>query len=149
MQTASAMYQELILDHNRSPRNYGRLPNANHRAVGNNPLCGDRLAVWLVMEGDRVREAAFEASGCAISVASASLMTEAIKGRTKAEAELLFDQFRRLVTDELDPGDAAALGKLGVFSGVRESPLRVKCATLSWHAMKAALRAPEAQVTTE
>jgi len=149
MPAASALYQDLILDHNRSPRNYGRLPNANRRAEGNNPLCGDRLTVWLVLEGDRVREVAFEASGCAISVASASLMTGAIKGKTRAEAELLFDQFRRLVTGELDPGDAPALGKLAVFSGVRESPLRVKCATLSWHAMKAALEAPEARVTTE
>jgi len=149
MPAASALYQDLILDHNRSPRNYGRLPNANRRAEGNNPLCGDRLTVWLVLEGDRVREVAFEASGCAISVASASLMTGAIKGKTRAEAELLFDQFRGLVTGELDPGDAPALGKLAVFSGVRESPLRVKCATLSWHAMKAALEAPEARVTTE
>jgi len=149
MPAASALYQDLILDHNRSPRNYGRLPNANRRAEGNNPLCGDRLTVWLVLEGDRVREVAFEASGCAISVASASLMTVAVKGKTRAEAELLFDQFRGLVTGELDPGDAPALGKLAVFSGVRESPLRVKCATLSWHAMKAALEAPEARVTTE
>jgi nitrogen fixation NifU-like protein len=149
MPAASTMYQDLILDHNRSPRNYGRLPHANHRAEGNNPLCGDRLVVWLVMEGDRVQDVAFEASGCAISVASASLMTGAIKGKTRAEAELLFDRFRRLVAGEPDPDDAAALGKLAVFSGVRNYPLRVKCATLSWHAMKSALDAPQAQVTTE
>ena len=149
MPAASTMYQDLILDHNRSPRNYGRLPHANHRAEGNNPLCGDRLVVWLMMEGDRVQDVAFEASGCAISVASASLMTGAIKGKTRAEAELLFDRFRRLVAGEPDSDDAAALGKLAVFSGVRNYPLRVKCATLSWHAMKSALDAPQAQVTTE
>jgi nitrogen fixation NifU-like protein len=149
MPAASTMYQDLILDHNRSPRNYGRLPHANHRAEGNNPLCGDRLVVWLMMEGDRVQDVAFEASGCAISVASASLMTGAIKGKTRAEAELLFDRFRRLVAGEPDSDDAAALGKLAVFSGVRNYPLRVKCATLSWHAMKSALDAPEAQVTTD
>ena len=147
--SASALYQDLILDHNRSPRNYGALANANRRAEGHNPLCGDRLTVWLLMDGDRVRDVSFEASGCAISVASASLMTSAIKGKTKAEAERLFEQFRRLLTGGLDPPEAHTLGKLAAFSGVREYPIRVKCASLSWHAMKAALEAQDAQVTTD
>ncbi|HET6797628.1 MAG TPA: SUF system NifU family Fe-S cluster assembly protein [Gemmatimonadales bacterium] len=148
MSAVSALYQDLILDHNRSPRNYGAMANANRRVEGDNPLCGDRLTVWLLLDGDRVRDVSFEASGCAISVASASLMTSAIKGKTKAEAEHLFEQFHRLVTGELDPLEAHTLGKLAVFSGVREYPVRVKCASLSWHAMKAALQAPAATVTT-
>jgi nitrogen fixation NifU-like protein len=149
MSASSALYQDLILDHNRSPRNYGAMANANRRAEGHNPLCGDRLTVWLLMDGDGVRDVSFEASGCAISVASASLMTSAIKGKTKAEAERLFEQFRRLLTGGLDAPEAHTLGKLAAFSGVREYPIRVKCASLSWHAMKAALQAPDAQVTTE
>jgi len=132
MPAASTMYQDLILDHNRSPRNYGRLPHANHRAEGNNPLCGDRLVVWLMMEGDRVQDVAFEASGCAISVASASLMTGAIKGKTRAEAELLFDRFRRLVAGEPDSDDAAALGGVQLFPIPSErgvlDPARVEAA---------------------
>jgi nitrogen fixation NifU-like protein len=149
MSAVSALYQDLILDHNRSPRNYGAMANANRRVEGNNPLCGDRLTVWLLLDGERVQDISFEASGCAISVASASLMTSAIKGKTRAEAEHLFEQFHRLVTGELDAPEAHTLGKLAVFSGVREYPIRVKCASLSWHAMKAALQAPGATVTTE
>jgi nitrogen fixation NifU-like protein len=149
MSAVSALYQDLILDHNRSPRNYGAMANANRRVEGNNPLCGDRLTVWLLLDGERVQDISFEASGCAISVASASLMTSAIKGKTRAEAERLFEQFHRLVTGELDAPEAHTLGKLAVFSGVREYPIRVKCASLSWHAMKAALQAPDATVTTE
>ena len=149
MSAVSALYQDLILDHNRSPRNYGAMANANRRVEGSNPLCGDRLTVWLLLDGERVQDISFEASGCAISVASASLMTSAIKGKTKAEAEHLFEQFHQLVTGELDAPEAHTLGKLAVFSGVREYPIRVKCASLSWHAMKAALQAPDATVTTE
>ena len=149
MTAASALYQDLILDHNRTPRNYGRMENANRRVEGNNPLCGDRLTVYLLLDGDRIHDVSFEASGCAISVASASLMTSAIKGKTRAEAERLFKQFRSLVTEGLESAEMPALGKLAAFSGVREYPIRVKCATLSWHAMIAALGSQDAQVTTE
>ena len=149
MASLSALYQDMILDHNRSPQNYGRLPDANRRVEGNNPLCGDRLIVWLRLDGDVVQDATFEGAGCAISKASASLMTAAIKGKTRAEAESLFHRFRQLVTGGLNPAEAQSLGKLAVFSGVSEYPIRVKCASLSWHAMKAALDQPEANVSTE
>jgi nitrogen fixation protein NifU and related proteins len=149
MPSLSTLYQDMILDHNRSPQNYGRMENANRRVEGNNPLCGDRLTVWLRMDGDLIEDAAFEGSGCAISKASASLMTAAVKGKTRSEAEALFERFRRLVTGDLEPSDAKSLGKLVVFSGVSEYPIRVKCASLSWHAMKAALAEPDAEVTTE
>jgi nitrogen fixation NifU-like protein len=149
MATLSGLYQELILDHNRAPLNYRRMEDANRRVEGNNPLCGDRLTVWLKMEGDVIRDAAFQGSGCAISKASASLMTAAVKGKTRAEAEELFGRFRSLVMGSLEPGQAESLGKLAVFSGLAEFPVRVKCASLSWHALKAALDEPDAVVSTE
>src|SRR4051794_40129804 len=149
MGTLSSLYQDMILDHNRTPQNYGPLDNANRRVEGNNPLCGDRLIVWLRLEGDHIQDATFEGSGCAISKASASLMTSSVKGKTRAEAVLLFDRFRMLVTGELSPEDAKAMGKLAVFSGVSEYPARVKCASLSWHAMKAGLDGAGAVVSTE
>jgi nitrogen fixation NifU-like protein len=132
------LYQEVILDHNRKPRNFGPLAGADHTAEGSNPLCGDRVKVSLKMEGDVLQEIAFEGAGCAISTASASLMTEALAGKTTAEARALFAQFHEMLTAG-DPGDAETLGKLAVFSGVREFPMRVKCATLAWHTLKAAL----------
>jgi nitrogen fixation protein NifU and related proteins len=149
MATLGSLYQDLILDHNRAPQNYRRMEGANRRVEGNNPLCGDRLTVWLRMEGDVIADAAFQGSGCAISKASASLMTSAIKGKTRAEAVSLFERFRRLVTGELLPAEADSLGKLMAFSGLSAFPVRVKCASLSWHAMKAALDADEHSVTTE
>jgi nitrogen fixation protein NifU and related proteins len=149
MGSLSSLYQDMILDHNRSPQNYGRLENANRRVEGHNPLCGDQLTIWLRMDGDRIHEATFEGSGCAISKASASLMTTAVKGKTRDEAEQLFGQFRKLVTGTLQPSDAETLGKLAVFSGVSEYPVRVKCASLSWHALKAALDGPDMIVSTE
>lgn len=149
MGSLSALYQDMILDHNRSPQNYRQMENANRKVEGHNPLCGDRLTIWLRMEGDLIQDAAFQGSGCAISKASASLMTSAVKGKTRTEAEALFEQFRRLVTGTIDPAEAETLGKLAVFSGVSEYPVRVKCASLSWHAMKAALARPEAVVSTE
>jgi nitrogen fixation NifU-like protein len=149
MATLSALYQDLILDHNRAPQNYRRMENANRRVEGNNPLCGDRLTVWLRLEGDVIQDATFQGSGCAISKASASLMTGAIRGKTRSEAEALFDRFRRLVMGSLDPAEAQALGKLAAFSGLSAFPVRVKCASLSWHAMKAALDRPDAVVSTE
>jgi nitrogen fixation protein NifU and related proteins len=145
----SGLYQEMILDHNRAPQNYRRMDNANRRAEGNNPLCGDRLTVWLRVEDGKIQDAAFQGSGCAISKASASLMTTAVKGKSQAEAEALFERFRGLVTGTLEQQEAETLGKLAVFSGLSEFPIRVKCASLSWHALKAALVQPDAMVSTE
>jgi nitrogen fixation NifU-like protein len=140
------LYQEVILDHNRRPRNFGPLPAANRRAEGHNPLCGDRVTVYLDVEGDRIRDVSFEGAGCAISTASASLMTEALKGLSVEEARTLFHGFHELVTKG-DEGED--LGKLAVFTGVREYPMRVKCATLAWHTLMAALDAKDQPVTTE
>ena len=138
MSELSDLYQELILDHNRSPRNFRKLAKGK-KAEGHNPLCGDRVHVYLDVEGDRIADIAFEGSGCAISTASASLMTEALKGRSVEEARRLFHGFHDLLTAG---GDAEGLGKLAVFAGVREYPIRIKCATLAWHAVQAALDQP-------
>jgi nitrogen fixation NifU-like protein len=144
------LYQNVILEHNRSPRNYRPLEATDRKAEGHNPLCGDRLTVWVRLGDDGViQDASFQGSGCAISRASASLMTSAVKGRTREEAEELFGRFHRLVTGALDPAEAETLGKLAVFSGVSEFPIRVKCASLSWHTLKAALDAPGRLVSTE
>lgn len=149
MASLSGLYQDLILDHNRSPQNYRPMVDANRRADGSNPLCGDRLTIWLKVEDDTIKDVTFQGAGCAISKASASLMTAAVKGRTKSEAEALFERFRRLVTGDLPDSEAGTLGKLAVFSGLSEFPVRVKCASLSWHALKAALNEPDAVVSTE
>lgn len=134
------LYQQVILEHSRSPRNFKELESADHTADGYNPLCGDQITVYVIMDGDRVIDVSFKGSGCAISKASASLMTAAVKGKTRAEAEELFERFRSMVTsDHGSPVDEEALGKLTVFSGVREFPVRVKCATLAWHTLHAAL----------
>jgi len=145
MQDLHDLYQEVILDHNRRPRNFGPLPDATQSAKGHNPLCGDKLTLALKVEGDRITDVKFEGSGCAISKSSASLMTDAIKGRTIDEVTEMFDRFHQMVTTPMDqPVDDAALGKLAVLSGVREFPVRVKCASLPWHTLKAALtKAPE------
>ncbi|MEA2562057.1 MAG: nitrogen fixation protein NifU [Acidobacteriota bacterium] len=140
------LYQEVILDHNRVPRNFGTLENANREAEGHNPLCGDRVRVSLHVEGDRIEGISFQGSGCAISTASASLMTEALKGRTVEEAQRLFHGFHDLLTAG---GDADGLGKLAVFAGVREYPIRIKCATLAWHAVQAALEQQDHPISTE
>ena len=140
MSDLNELYQEVILDHNRRPRNFGALPTATHRANGHNPLCGDKLTLALEINGNQIVSAMFEGSGCAISKASASLMTDAIKGHTIAEAETLFDAFHLMVTTPIsDPVDESQVGKLAVFAGVREFPARVKCASLALHTMKAAL----------
>ncbi|HEU5041154.1 MAG TPA: SUF system NifU family Fe-S cluster assembly protein [Gemmatimonadales bacterium] len=139
MSGLSELYQNVILEHNRSPRNYRVLEDANRRVEGNNPLCGDRLTLWLKVEDGVIRDLGFQGSGCAISRASASLMTAAVKGKTEAEAGELFDRFHQLVTGTLDPAQSETLGKLAVFSGVSEFPVRVKCATLPWHALKRAM----------
>lgn len=149
MASLDGLYQEMILDHNRAPLNFRRMDDANRRAEGNNPLCGDRLTVWLRVEDGRIEDAAFQGSGCAISKASASLMTAAVKGKSQVEVEVLFERFRGLVTGTLDQKDTETLGKLAVFSGLSEFPIRVKCASLSWHALKAALDQPDAVVSTE
>ena len=138
MSELSDLYQEVILDHNRQPRNYGQLADANRTARGHNPLCGDRLSLALRVEGGRIADVKFEGSGCAISKASASLMTDAVKGRTVDEATALFDRFHAMVTSD-DRGDDSGLGKLEALAGVREFPVRVKCASLAWHTLKAAL----------
>ncbi len=142
------LYQELIIDHGRRPRNFGPLPQANRRADGFNPLCGDRLTVYLRMAGGVIADARFEGIGCAISTASASLMTEALKGKTVAEAEALFAGFHALVTGVAPPA-VATLGKLTALAGVREFPARVKCATLAWHTLEAALHEEAQAVSTE
>jgi nitrogen fixation NifU-like protein len=143
------LYEEVILDHGRRPRNFGPLVQANRHAEGVNPLCGDRLSLHLRMEDGVIREARFEGSGCAISTASASLMTEALKGRSEAEARALFEAFHGMLTGEAAAAPGAALGKLEVLAGVREFPTRIKCATLPWHTLEAALRQAEQPVSTE
>jgi len=139
------LYQEVILDHSKRPRNFHGMPEANHRAVGHNPLCGDRATVYLLVEGGVVRDVSFEGAGCSISTASASMMTDALKGKTVAEAGALFERFHELVTADPSKAQAASaeLGKLAVFAGVHEFPMRVKCASLAWHTMKAALEGGE------
>ena len=142
------LYQEMILDHNRSPRNFRELEEANHTAEGYNPLCGDRVTVYLKLQDGMFQEISFQGSGCAISTASASLMTESLKGKTLSQAEALFKSFHGLVTGS--PGqDANHLGKLAVFQGVSEFPVRVKCATLAWHTLQAALSDQQTPVSTE
>jgi len=143
------LYQEVILDHNRRPRNFGPLPEATRAADGYNPLCGDRLRVAVHLDVDRIADIRFEGSGCAISKASASLMTESVKGRTLAEVDALFQGFHQMVTASPGTPPDAALGKLTVLAGVGEFPMRVKCATLAWHTLKAALHDPNAIATTE
>ena len=144
------LYQEVILDHGKRPRNFGELPDANRRAEGYNPLCGDRETVFLKVDGDVLKEIRFQGAGCAISTASASMMTESLKGKTVPQAEALFARFHDLITGESKAGPGApALGKLEVFSGVREYPVRIKCATLPWHTLKAALANDGATISTE
>jgi nitrogen fixation NifU-like protein len=149
--TLEALYQETILEHNRRPRNFRVLEHATGQAEGRNPLCGDQVTVWVRVDGDRVEEATFRGQGCAIAKASASLMTAAITGKTRSEVEKVFDRFHAMVMGK-EPGDAS-LGSLRALGGVSKYPIRVKCATLAWHAMKAAVEgqaaSPEAPVSTE
>jgi nitrogen fixation NifU-like protein len=147
------LYQEVILDHNRRPRNFGPLPAANRRAEGHNPLCGDRVTVYLAVEGDRIADVSFEGRGCAISTAAASLMTEVLKGKTVAEARALFAQFHARVTGG-EPGEAPEalqedVDRLEPLTGVKAFPVRVKCATLPWHAFEAALKSGLAAATVK
>ena len=142
------LYQEVILDHNKRPRNFGTLEGANRTAEGYNPLCGDKLTLYLRMDGNVIQDVAFEGTGCAISKASASLMTESVKGKTLNEAQQLFARFHEMVTADAML-DTSPLGKLAVFSGVRDYPVRVKCAVLAWHTLRAAVDAKDEVVTTE
>lgn len=149
MSELNDLYQEVILEHNKNPRNFREITDADKTATGNNPLCGDALRVYVDMEGNTVKDVSFKGSGCAISKASASMMTQVVKGKTKDEAEVLFDEFHRMVTGGLDvETEENHLGKLRIFAGVLEFPARVKCASLSWHTLHAALHGDET-VTTE
>jgi nitrogen fixation NifU-like protein len=139
MSSLAELYQSVILEHNRSPRNYRVMEDADRKAEGNNPLCGDRLTVWVKVDGDVISDVAFQGLGCALSRASASLMTAAVKGKSRRQAQELFERFHRLLTGRPDPADSETLGKLAVFSGVSNYPTRVKCASLPWHTLKAAL----------
>lgn len=143
------LYRDVIVDHNRHPRNFGRLDPADAHADGYNPLCGDRLTVYVSLDGERIREAKFEGSGCAISVASASLLTEAVKGKSRTEVRELFDSIHTLLTQHDASVDTERLGKLAALGGVREFPARVKCASLCWHTLNAALDRATVPVTTE
>jgi nitrogen fixation protein NifU and related proteins len=145
------LYQDTILDHSRHPRNFGRLEPCDHRADGNNPLCGDRVTVFMRIEGGRIADLSFEARGCAISLASASMMTELVKGRTVAEAQAIFERFREIVTRKgpVDADELDRLDGLAALVGVRQFPMRVKCATLPWHTMVAAVEGSQEEVRTE
>lgn len=149
MSELNDLYQEVILEHNKNPRNFREIETATRTADGNNPLCGDALRVYVEMDGETVKDVAFKGSGCAISKASASMMTQTVKGKTRAEAETIFNEFHQMVTGELDAETQDnSLGKLKIFAGVLEFPARVKCASLSWHTLHAALN-DEAEVSTE
>lgn len=143
------LYRDVIVDHNRNPRNFRPMPDADAHAEGFNPLCGDRLTLYVKLDGNTIRDVAFQGSGCAISVASASLLTECVKGRTVPEAERLFASMHDLLTRDDSTVDVASLGKLGALSGVREFPARVKCASLCWHTLDAALHREARPVSTE
>jgi nitrogen fixation protein NifU and related proteins len=149
------LYQEVILEHSKAPRNFREMQGANHKAEGYNPLCGDHFTVYLDVEdndaaGGRIRDISFQGSGCAISKASASMMTQSVKGKSREEAEKLFHDFHNLVTGQVPAnGSRAELGKLGVFAGVSEFPVRVKCATLAWHTLQAALKGQQEPASTE
>jgi nitrogen fixation NifU-like protein len=143
------LYQEVILDHNKRPRNF-RVPDPkNRQAEGYNPLCGDKITIFLYVEGDVIKDLGFQGTGCAISKASASLMTDALKGKTLSQAEALFDKFHNMVAGPAPHSESDELGKLAVLGGVREYPMRVKCASLAWHTLKAAMQAEHDVVSTE
>lgn len=148
--STEALYQEIILEHNRKPRNFRQMTDADRTIEGRNPLCGDSLTVWVKLADDTIADVSFKGQGCAISKASASLMTTAVKGKTRAEAEQLFDRFHRLVLGELPESEQGSLGSLRALGGVSRFPLRVKCASLAWHALRSALQSDHAaEVSTE
>jgi nitrogen fixation protein NifU and related proteins len=144
------LYQDVILEHSKAPRNYREIGGASRKVEGYNPLCGDRYTIYIDLENNSIRDISFQGSGCAISKASASMMTQSVKGKTKDQAEELFNSFHNLVTGQMPPkGAAPDIGKLSVFSGVSEYPVRVKCATLAWHTLRAALEGENETISTE
>jgi nitrogen fixation protein NifU and related proteins len=144
------LYQDVILEHSKMPRNFRVQPGADHKAEGFNPLCGDRFTIYVTLEGDAIKDVSFQGAGCAISKASASMMTQSVKGKTMAEAEKIFERFHEMVTGQAEKSaEESDLGKLTVFSGVCEFPVRVKCATLAWHTLHAALEGKQDPVSTE
>lgn len=149
MEELRELYQQIILDHNKSPKNFREIENPDRKVEAYNPLCGDHYTIYMTLEDGRVADISFQGSGCAISKASASVMSELVKGKTKEEAEKLFQQFHDLVTGKVESDDLLDLGKLAVFAGVRDYPARVKCASLAWHTMHAALTTDSEQITTE
>ncbi len=150
MSDLSSLYQEVILDHSKRPRNFHAIENADRHANGFNPLCGDKVTIYLHMSGDRIEDISFQGSGCAISTASASILTETLKGKTREEAQALFEAFHKLVTGKpVDSAGGPPLGKLAVFAGVSEFPVRVKCASLAWHTLRSALEKSAAVASTE
>jgi len=150
MSDLNDLYREVILDHSKRPRNFRKLENANHQADGYNPLCGDKVTIYLQLEDEVIKDVSFQGAGCAISTASASMMTESLKGKTPAEAEALFERFHDMVTGQPEAtSEGLQLGKLSIFAGVQKYPVRVKCATLPWHTLRAALENEEEAVSTE
>ena len=149
MANLEALYQEVILDHNRKPRNFREIENADRKVEGRNPLCGDQVTVWMKLDGERIGDVSFKGSGCAVSKSSASLMTAAIKGKTVAESRQLFNRFHDMITGKMNDAERTAMGSLAALGGVSKFPLRVKCASLAWHAMKSALDGSGAEVSTE
>jgi nitrogen fixation NifU-like protein len=148
MSELSELYQQVILDHNKKPRNFREMENANRKSEGFNPLCGDQITLYVYLDGDVISDVSFQGSGCAISKASASLMTDSVKGKTRKEAEDLFEKMHRMLTEDGE-ADSEALGKLVAFEGVRQFPIRVKCASLAWHTLNAALQEKKEAVSTE
>ena len=149
MSNLEALYQEVILDHNRKPRNFREMENADYKVEGRNPLCGDEVTLWLKLDGDKVGDVSFKGTGCAVSKSSASLMTAAVKGKTIAETREIFDRFHDMITGKMSEPDRVKMGSLAALGGVSKFPLRVKCASLSWHALKSALDGKGEIVSTE
>src|SRR5262245_33474697 len=149
MSNLEALYQEVILDHNRKPRNFREIENADRRIEGRNPLCGDEITLWVKLDGERVSDVSFRGSGCAVSKSSASLMTAAVKGKTIEETRRLFDRFHDMIVGKLPESERSSMGSLAALGGVSKFPVRVKCASLAWHALKSALDQGPAEVTTD
>jgi nitrogen fixation NifU-like protein len=149
MANLEALYQEVILDHNRKPRNFREMENADRRIEGRNPLCGDEITLWLKLDDDRVTDVSFKGTGCAISKSSASLMTSSVKGKTVAETRELFDRFHEMITGKLPESQRSTMGSLAALGGVSRFPIRVKCASLAWHALRSALEGDGAEISTE
>lgn len=149
MTNLDALYQEVILDHNRKPRNFREMADADRRIEGRNPLCGDEITLWVKLDGDRVADASFTGSGCAVSKSSASLMTSSVKGKTLEEARQLFDRFHDMITGKLTEAEREKMGSLAALGGVSKFPVRVKCASLAWHALRSALEQGPPEVTTD